>query len=125
MFGKDTGLSFADITLPSYMYFDLTKWVDSDNMNDDEKAEHPSHVTTGGFLRTYEYKEAWRNAWNRATQEKRAQTVDLPNFDADIFLDITGIDVRKELSDEVDITVEGVTKTISRKSAITLGLIEG
>jgi hypothetical protein len=45
----------------------------------------------------------------------------LPNFDAEIFKEITGI--RIDDDDTVDITVEGKTKTISRRSAEELGLI--
>ena len=46
---------------------------------------------------------------------------DLKEFDAKLFKDITGLDAAQE--DEVEITVEGKKKRISRKSAKTLNLI--
>ena len=109
MFGQDTGLMRADIEFPDFFDFDLCVWVYSADMTDAEKTEHPSHVTTGGFLRTYEYKDAWRKAWDGAEESDRKKVLDLPKFDADIFLDITGIDVRKEFDGKVDVTVEGNT----------------
>jgi len=41
---------------------------------------------------------------------------------AGIFKEITGVDVNEE--DEVDVTVEGKTTRISRKSAIALGFLK-
>ena len=46
---------------------------------------------------------------------------DLPEFDADTFKEITGIDIEK--TDKVEIIVEGNSKWISRESAKTLNLI--
>ena len=63
-----------------------------------EKEQHPSHKTTGGFLRKYDYKEAWRNSWNKATAEDRKKTLALPNWNNEKFREISGIDVEKELS---------------------------
>jgi hypothetical protein len=124
MFGQDTGLMRADIEFPDFFCFGVCVWVYSADMTDAEKTEHPSHVTTGGFLRTYKYKDAWRKAWDGAEESDRKKVLDLPKFDADIFLDITGIDVRKEFEGKVDVTVEGNTVQISRESARALGLIK-
>ena len=67
-------------------------------MTDKEKQDHPSHTTTGGYLKTYEYQEAWRKAFDAASEEERKAVMDLPNFDADIFAEISGIDVRVEFA---------------------------
>ena len=123
MFGKDTGLKRGDVSFPGFFYFDLAEWISSAEMSDDEKKEYASHTTTGGYLKTYEYKEAWRIAWDKANDTERKKTLDLPNFDADIFLEITGIDVRKEFSDKVTLVCDGKTVEISRESARALGLI--
>ena len=71
----------------------ITEWVSSTDMTDAEKAAHPSHEITGGYLKTFTYKEAWSNAWKNANDEQKRWFLSLPNFDADIFFEITGIRV--------------------------------
>lgn len=111
IFNRDTDVQIEDIEFPDFFYFDLLEWIDSDAMTDDEKEAHPEHETTGGYLRTYEYKEAWQRSWDKAPEADRAKLFDLPNFDANIFYEITGIDVRetagKPECDDI-ITINGV-----------------
>ena len=76
---------------PSFMFFSLTYWVDEKDMTDEEKAADPNFYVRGGQLRTRDYKEAWGLAWEGASQEDRDAVKKLPNFDADIFFEITGI----------------------------------
>ena len=45
-------------------------------------------------LISFSYKEAWANFWNKITPERKQQFLDLPNFDPEIFKEITGIDVK-------------------------------
>ena len=67
----------------------LTKWIDIDDMTEEEKEQH-----TVGYLKKYTYKEAWKNMWNELTEEEKDIIMtELPNFDKDIFKEITGIDV--------------------------------
>lgn len=40
---------------------------------------------------TFGYKAAWQNWWNEATKEDRGKIINLPQFDAKIFTEITGI----------------------------------
>lgn len=49
-----------------------------------------------GYLKTYEYKEAWANLWKKATPEDVKALKALPNFDAKIFEEITGINIEKD-----------------------------
>ena len=86
---------FMDIDKPEWIYFDLTEWVNQENMSDQEKAGNESYMTTGGYLKVYSYKEAWANAYKNATEEDIQKTINLPNFDYDIFEEISGIDLRK------------------------------
>jgi len=72
---------------------DHTIWVSSDMMSESEKEKHPSHETTGGYLKTISLKEAWSNLWGNLSEEKQQLFKDLPNFDASIFEEITGIRV--------------------------------
>lgn len=64
--------------------------------------------------------EMFVSLWKENPEEHERFT-SLPNFSWKIFTEITGI--RKDTEDEVEITVEGKTKTISRKSAEALNLI--
>ena len=70
------------------------KWVTSYNMNDEEKELHPNYKTTGGYLKKIEVTtEDKQNWWNDLSESDRKEVLSLPNFDKDIFKEITGIDV--------------------------------
>ena len=64
-------------------------------MSDDEKKAYPSYKTTGGYLKKYDYKEAFQNSYNSLDREEKEkqtkQLKELPNFDADIFYEISWI----------------------------------
>jgi len=62
-------------------------------MTDKEKIDYPYYVTTDGYVRNIPYKEAFANSWNNWNDKVRQYFKDLPNFDAAIFFDITGIQV--------------------------------
>lgn len=47
---------------------------------------------TGGYLKEFAFKEACANMWECLTEEEKKVVVnELPNFDAEIFAEITGI----------------------------------
>ena len=77
-----------------------TYWVDSAEMTEQQKSDHPSHGTTGGVLLTYDhtYHEAWSIAWSEMDQATRNRFLSLPNFDAEKFKQITGIDTGSSTS---------------------------
>jgi len=79
-----------------------TTWVPSLDMTDKEKSEHPDHETTGGYLRRNDMKEEWRKAYESATEEEVQMVRDLPNFDADVFEEITGLDLREPREESCD-----------------------
>jgi hypothetical protein len=80
----------------SLMYsIDPTIWVPDHMMTEEEKATHPKWETTGGYLKTIQMKEAWVNFWGDLTDENKAHFTTLPNFDAAIFEEITGIKTDK------------------------------
>ena len=62
-------------------------------MTDTEKLLYPKAYVTEGYLKVYEYKQAWANLWAKINDKAQQSFKDLPNFDADIFFDITGIKV--------------------------------
>ena len=63
-----------------------------------EEKENPSFKTTGGYLKTYKYKDAFKKSWDNAETSDRLKVFDLPNFDADIFKEISGIDVIADMN---------------------------
>ena len=71
-----------------------TVWINEKYMTDSEKEENPTWECTGGYLKiieaTNEDKQRW---WDNLDDEDREEVMSLPNFDKDIFKEITGIEV--------------------------------
>ena len=102
MFNKMTDKKRCDIDIPSWCYFDFTVWVSHDTATEEEKIEHKTEIEIcGGFLKTINYKDAWRIAWNKASIEERKKLFDLPNWDNQVFEEITGIDAETEIAKEI------------------------
>ena len=123
LFEKDLDITVQEFYNNNNLYIDLplNVWVDKSDMTKEEKKENNSWETTGGFLRTLDYKDAHRKWW-ADNSDDHDRFLNLPGFDWEIFTEITGIE--QDSDDEVDVTVEGNTVRISRKSAKTLGLIK-
>ena len=79
---------------PDFLFFSLTEWIEESAMTEDEKQANPSYSDIGGYLRVMEYKEAWKQSWDNADPENRELVRKLPNFNAEVFFEITGIDLR-------------------------------
>ena len=73
--------------------FPLTEWITESNMTDEEKEANPSYKTAEGYLKKRTYHEAWRIMWDSWTKKQQKSIKKLPNFDKDIFKEITGIEV--------------------------------
>ena len=69
-------------------------WFDS--MTDEEKAAHPEAEITGGYLKERTTADNARKWWAGLSADDRNIIFSLPNFDAAIFKEITGIDVDAE-----------------------------
>ena len=112
MFNKPTNLTWDEIDHPHFTEFYLCKWISESEMTDEEKKADTQFYVRGGYLKTYTYKDAWSNFWKDTDEENRKKFLALPNFDADVFLDITGIDVRKQTLNlkgkEVKVALDGV-----------------
>lgn len=76
--------------------FENSWWIYSENMTDEEKTAHPEHKTTGGYLKTVGFKEACKIMWDNLDDDDRAAVMALPNFDAEVFEEITGINVKED-----------------------------
>jgi hypothetical protein len=66
-------------------------WFDS--MTDEEKAAHPEAKTTDDYLKERTTADNARKWWAGLSADDRNIIFSLPNFDAAIFKEITGIDV--------------------------------
>ena len=95
MFNKPTDLTWDEIDHPDFYEFCLTKWIPESEMTEEEKKADPQFFVREGYLKVFDYKEAWANFWRDTDEDNRKKFLNLPNFDADVFLEITGIDVRE------------------------------
>ena len=98
-FDKETNLtmnqwrfSYAR-SLLSRIDFGSAERIWTDDMTDEEKAEHPEHKTTGGYLRLRDYTDLCAEWWKDLTEEEKQTIKDIPNFNAEKFKLITGIEV--------------------------------
>ena len=72
------------------------EYVYLSDMTDEEKAAHPEAETTGGYLKECTTAGNARKWWAGLSTDDRNIIFSLPNFDAVIFKEITGIDVSKD-----------------------------
>ena len=72
------------------------EYVYLSDMTDEEKAAHPEAETTGGYLKERTTADNARKWWARLSADDRNVILSLPNFDAAIFKEITGIDVSND-----------------------------
>ena len=97
LFDHQTDITFIDFkcsraydllcNIPS----DCLTWKYSEYMTDDEKAAHPEHETTGGFLYLEKAdRQAW---WESLSDDSKAAITSMPYFDAEKFFICTGIKV--------------------------------
>ena len=101
IFNKETNIPRNDIDFPSFLYFNLTVWVSHDTATAEEKKAHKTEIETcGGFTKAIPYKEAFRIAWNKASKEEHKMLLKLPNWNNEIFMEISGIDAEAEIAKE-------------------------
>ena len=109
VFNKPCSLTdWLEAEVPGFLYFRLTEWVGSDKMTEKEKENHPEHKTLGGYLKSYKYKEAFQKSYNEASQEEKDMLLRLPNFDAKVFKEISGIDVQQNNCEGKTVMIDGV-----------------
>ena len=72
------------------------EYVYLSDMTDEEKVAHPEAKTTGGYLKERTTADNARNWWAGLSADDRNVILSLPNFNAAIFREITGIDVSKD-----------------------------
>ncbi len=99
MFNKPSGWSRNDWLysearrLLNQIPKNVVEWIYSSDMTDEEKAEHPTHETTGGYLKVLDESECGQLWWDALPERHRDIIRALPNFDVAIFEEVTGIKV--------------------------------
>ena len=68
-------------------------WILSKNMTDEEKEQHSEYKTIGGYLEEIDNSKCVQSWWDNLSNHEKNIIKSLPNFDAEIFKEITGIDI--------------------------------
>ena len=71
----------------------VVEWIETKEMSDEEKTANPTHETTGGYLKVFDESESAQAWWDELSDRDRKTIMELPNFDATIFMECTGIKV--------------------------------
>ena len=101
IFNQYTDVKRVDIDFPDFLYFGLTVWISYNTATEEERAEHKTEFETcGGYIKTLEYKEAFRRSWDMASKEEHMKLLKLPNWNNEIFKEISGIDAEYEIANE-------------------------
>ena len=98
IFNKPSGMSYLEFVNSKYYMalcsapLRIAEWIEysKDEMDTDEKK------ALGGYLKKRSYFEACALWWDELTEENKKIITEIPNFDADIFYQITGIDLREK-----------------------------
>jgi len=81
---------------PDFIYrMTPTIWISESEMSDEDKKNHPEYFCQQGYLKKISYKEAWKKAWDSKNDNDLELLKALPNFDKDIFKEITGININE------------------------------
>lgn len=98
LFNKPTDLSYDEVLEIRGIKvlnrcFQNNWWIDSKDMSEDEKSVHPDYEATSGYLKVVGFKEACAIMWRKISNEDKEAVKAIPNFDPDVFEEITGIRV--------------------------------
>ena len=114
MFNKESDIEFnTDMYYKIYNTFvkyskPLCEWISANNMTDEEKEKNKTWETTQGYLKVNN--NLYNN--NEVSSEDEEFIRNLPNFDEQILLECTGIDLTKK---KVKICIDGKDILISKE----------
>ena len=101
IFNKPSGMTLRQwrdseaCYLLNQILFTQNAWVWDDDMTDKEKEAHPEYKTIGGFLKVLDASDCCVRWWESLDESDRDVVRSIPNFNAAIFKQITGIDATK------------------------------
>ena len=96
IFNKDSGLTWNEIHREDWYValrcgeFKLTEWI---WYTEEEMKDSPIRQAIQGYLKQYTFEEACLNWWDSLSNEAKELIKTMPNFDKEIFKQITGIEV--------------------------------
>ena len=71
----------------------VVDWIWSDDMTDEEKEQHPEYEVVGGYLKILDESECGQLWWDSLSERYKNIIKAIPNFDKEIFEDVTGIKI--------------------------------
>ena len=89
-------MNSAACAILSRMQNNLLEYVMWEDMTDEEKNVHPEAEITDGYLKKLDKFECNIKWWRDLSDEEKSVITAIPNFDKEIFKEITGIDIDKE-----------------------------
>ena len=99
MFNKPTEMTFGEwrnsraCRLLDRIDFRPIEFIWSRDMTDEEKVTHPDWETIQGYLKKRDISECCHDWWMNLNMDEKRVIQNMPNFDAKIFKEITGIKV--------------------------------
>lgn len=99
LFNKPSDMTYNDWLRSDARYLlnqipkDVVEWVYEEDMTDEEKVANPTYETTGGYLKVLDESECGQLWWGRLSDFQKNYIRSIPNFDAEIFEQCTGIKV--------------------------------
>lgn len=101
MFNKPTEYTYIELhkkfsealSLLYQLTAGTTLWVSVQDMTDEEKIQHPEYNIIGGYSKISNPKDTYKANWKEFSIRQRDLIKSLPNFDKEIFKEITGITV--------------------------------
>jgi len=108
----------AEEMIPSIELPVCCEWIPESEMTEKERADNPNYKTIGGYLKSnpLPMTESFPLAWSKLSDVEKAKWTSLPNFDAEKFLKVTGVDVRDSVAaaePPKQITLDGVTYNLT------------
>ena len=99
LFNKPSNMTYSEWLDSDARYLlnqipkDVVEWVYEEDMTDEEKAAHPTYETTGGYLKVLDESECGQLWWGSLSDHRKEIIKAIPNFDAEIFFQCTGVRV--------------------------------
>lgn len=103
LFNKPSNWTYSDWLnsdakiLLNQMPNNVVEWIFQDDMTDEEKKQHPKYKTTGGYLKVLCETKRVQDWWRSLLSCEKNIVKAIPNFDAEIFKQCTGIDVNEQI----------------------------
>ena len=94
IFNQPSGMTYEEFVNSKYYValissdFTLTEWI---YYTEEEKKDSIIRQCIGGNLKSYTYQEACKNWWNGMSAKNKKIIMSIPNFDENVFEEITGI----------------------------------